>query len=62
MLMDGSSGFDRLQNGNNLVFGESNLTHGDLLREHNQYVGRSLKCMGRFGRILTVRFMFSVEN
>ncbi|HCR61172.1 MAG TPA: hypothetical protein DIW66_04645 [Serratia liquefaciens] len=29
-----------------LVFGESDLTHSDLLRGHNQYVGRSLKVNG----------------
>ncbi|AUV02128.1 hypothetical protein C2U51_14545 [Enterobacteriaceae bacterium ENNIH1] len=28
------------------MFGESGFTHGDLLRGHNQYVGRSLKVNG----------------
>ncbi|WP_225612334.1 hypothetical protein, partial [Raoultella sp. RLT01] len=35
-----------LQNGDDLVFGESCLAHGDLLRGHNQYAGRSLKVNG----------------
>ena len=47
-LMDDPSGFERLQNGNDLVFGESDLTHGDLLKGHNQYVGRSLTVYGPF--------------
>lgn len=38
--------FDGLQNSNDLVFGESGFTHGDLLQVHNQYVGRSLKVNG----------------
>ncbi|NCF09000.1 hypothetical protein DK872_27565 [Kosakonia sp. MH5] len=32
------------------MFGESGFTHGDLLRGHNQYVGRSLKVNGPFRR------------
>ncbi|EAX5651320.1 hypothetical protein BBY84_14825 [Salmonella enterica] len=28
------------------MFGESGFTHGDLLRGHNQYAGRSLKVNG----------------
>ncbi|PQM76186.1 hypothetical protein C5672_26470, partial [Klebsiella quasipneumoniae] len=43
---DGASGFDGLQNGNDLVFGESGFAHGDLLQEHNQYAGRSLNVNG----------------
>ncbi|MBU9860952.1 hypothetical protein, partial [Rahnella aceris] len=39
-----------LKNGDDLVFGESNLTHGDLLRGHNQYAGRSLKVNGSLKR------------
>ncbi|MFO4446791.1 hypothetical protein AAHC63_03800, partial [Klebsiella quasipneumoniae subsp. quasipneumoniae] len=35
-----------LQNGNDLVFGESGFAHGDLLQEHNQYAGRSLNVNG----------------
>lgn len=42
------SGLDGLQNVNDLVFGESGFTHGDLFRGHNQYVGRSLKVNGSF--------------
>ncbi|WP_323090767.1 hypothetical protein, partial [Klebsiella variicola] len=37
---------DGLQNGNDLVFGESGFAHGDLLQEHNQYAGRSLNVNG----------------
>ncbi|WP_115667355.1 hypothetical protein, partial [Klebsiella quasipneumoniae] len=43
---DGASGFDGLQNGNDLVFGESGFAHGYLLQEHNQYAGRSLNVNG----------------
>ncbi|QEY56832.1 hypothetical protein FTX45_19375 [Leclercia adecarboxylata] len=32
------------------MLGESDLTHSDLLRGHNQYVGRSLKVNGSFFR------------
>ncbi|MGR7834050.1 hypothetical protein ACU6XI_24925, partial [Klebsiella aerogenes] len=32
------------------VFSESGFTHGDLLRGHTQYVGRSLKVNGPFCR------------
>ncbi|MBZ7653583.1 hypothetical protein FML26_28405 [Klebsiella michiganensis] len=32
------------------MLGESDLTHSDLLRGHNQYVGRSLKVNGPFYR------------
>ncbi|RSW01317.1 hypothetical protein EGH51_17140, partial [Klebsiella aerogenes] len=39
-----------LQNGDDLVFSESGFTHGDLLRGHTQYVGRSLKVNGPFCR------------
>lgn len=49
-IFDGASGFDGLQNGNDLVFGESGFAHGDLLQEHNQYAGRSLKVNGPFCR------------
>ncbi|WP_114456453.1 hypothetical protein, partial [Klebsiella pneumoniae] len=38
--------FDGLQNGDDLVFGESGFAHGDLLQEHNQYAGRSLNVNG----------------
>ena len=41
-IHDGTSGFDGLQNGDDLVFSESALTQSDLLREYNQYVARSL--------------------
>ncbi|MBU9813401.1 hypothetical protein J1781_00770, partial [Rahnella sp. C60] len=36
------------QDGDDLVLSESDLTHSDLLRGHNQYVGRSLKMNGPF--------------
>ncbi|PNM08510.1 hypothetical protein A6J63_024795 [Yersinia enterocolitica] len=36
------------------MLGESDFTHSDLLRGHNQYVGRSLKVNGPFKRILTM--------
>lgn len=45
-VFNGASGFDGLQNGDDLVFGESCFTHGDLLRGHNQYAGRSLDVNG----------------
>lgn len=45
-IFDGASGFDGLQNGDDLVFGESGFAHGDLLQEHNQYAGRSLNVNG----------------
>ncbi|QFH83761.1 hypothetical protein FR760_02020 [Enterobacter hormaechei] len=32
------------------MFSESGFTHGDLLRGHNQYVGRSLKVNGSVKR------------
>ncbi|HBZ3680616.1 TPA: hypothetical protein MHK28_26720 [Klebsiella pneumoniae] len=32
------------------MFSESGFTHSDLLRGHNQYVGRSLKVNGAFYR------------
>ncbi|TXE33109.1 hypothetical protein FOT63_03405 [Serratia ureilytica] len=32
------------------MFGKSGFMHGDLLRGHNQYVGRSLKMNGSFYR------------
>ncbi|RSW85744.1 hypothetical protein EGH62_05440 [Klebsiella aerogenes] len=32
------------------MFSESGFTHSDLLRGHNQYVGRSLKVNGPFCR------------
>ena len=51
---DGTSGFDELQNGNDLVFSESDLTHSDLLRGYNQYVGRSLKVNGTKTGVLTL--------
>lgn len=46
LISNGASGFDGLQNGDDLVFGESGFSHGDLLREHYQYVVRSLKVNG----------------
>jgi hypothetical protein len=49
-ILDGTSGFDGLENGNDLMFSESGFTHGDLLRGHNQYVGRSLKVNGAVKR------------
>lgn len=49
-ILGGTSDLDGLQNGNYLVFGESGFTHGDLLRRHNQYVGRPLKVNGSFYR------------
>ncbi len=49
-ILNGTSSFDRLQNGNYLVLGESGFTHDDLLRGHNQYVGGSLKVNGPFYR------------
>jgi hypothetical protein len=39
-----------VQNGDGRLFGESGFTHSDLLRGHNQYVGRSLKVNGSFCR------------
>ncbi|WP_217271675.1 hypothetical protein, partial [Pantoea stewartii] len=50
-----------LQNGNDLVFGESGFTHGDLLRGHNQYVGRSLKVNGSFYRDAYMAFSSSSD-
>ncbi|WP_126356897.1 hypothetical protein [Cedecea lapagei] len=44
--IEGLACFDGLQYGNDLVFGESGFAHGNLLRGHNQYVGRSLKVNG----------------
>lgn len=32
------------------MFGESGFTHGDLIREHNEYVGRSPKVNGALCR------------
>lgn len=49
-ILDGTSGFDGLQHSDDLVFGESGFRHGDLLRQHNQYVGRSLNVNGPFCR------------
>ncbi|MNM32310.1 hypothetical protein D3C81_428990 [compost metagenome] len=49
-IFDSASGFDGLQNGDDLVFSESDLAHSDLLRGHSQYVGRSLKVNGSFKR------------
>lgn len=49
-ILNGASGLDGLQNGNDLMFGESAFVHDDLLREHNQYVGRCLKVNGPFYR------------
>ncbi|WP_206862736.1 hypothetical protein, partial [Enterobacter chengduensis] len=46
----GQPGFDERQDANDLVFSESGFTHGDLLRGHYQYVGRSLKVNGSFCR------------
>jgi hypothetical protein len=56
-ILEGTSSFDGLQYGDDLVASESDLAHSDLLRVHNQYVGRSLKVNGSFCRdtyILTV--------
>jgi len=47
-ILNGASGLDRFQNGNDLVFGESGFAHGDLPQGHNQYAGRSLKMNGSF--------------
>ncbi|RVS44870.1 hypothetical protein EOL10_29095, partial [Citrobacter freundii] len=47
---NGTSGFDRLHICNDLLLAESGFTHGDLLRGHNQYFGRSLKVNGLFHR------------
>lgn len=49
-IFDGPGRFDGLQDGDDLVLGESDLTHSDLLRGHNQYVGRSIKVNGPFCR------------
>ncbi|OKB66485.1 hypothetical protein BHU62_11435 [Serratia marcescens] len=43
-IFGGTSGFNKLQNGDDRVL----FTYGDLLRGHNQYVGRSLKIYGPF--------------
>ena len=43
---DGTSGFHGLQNGYDLVFGESGFAHGDLLQGYIQYAGRSLNVNG----------------
>jgi hypothetical protein len=45
-IFDGPACFDGLKYGDDLVFSESGFAHGDLLRGHNQYVGRSLKVNG----------------
>lgn len=45
-ILNGASGFDGLQNGDDLKFGESGFAHNDLLQEHNQYAGRSLNVNG----------------
>ncbi|WP_264239290.1 hypothetical protein, partial [Pantoea ananatis] len=42
-IFNGSTSFYRFQNGDDLVLSKSDLTHSDLLRGHNQYVGRFLK-------------------
>ncbi|RVR99404.1 hypothetical protein EOL15_19260 [Citrobacter freundii] len=47
-LETGAPGFGGLQTGNDLVFGESGFAHDDLLKRHNQYVGRALKLNGSF--------------
>lgn len=49
-ILDGTSDFDGLQNGDDLVFSESGFMHGDVLWGHNQYVGTSLKVNGPFFR------------
>lgn len=49
-ILNGVSGFDGLQNGDDLVSGESGFAHDTLLQEHNQYVGRSPKENGPFYR------------
>ncbi|OOK62547.1 hypothetical protein GY25_21595 [Pedobacter himalayensis] len=41
------------------MFSESGFTHSDLLRGHNQYVGRSLKVNGSFCRVI---YTFPNEN
>lgn len=40
-ILNNASGFDGYQNGDDLVFSASGLTHGDLLQGHNQYAGSS---------------------
>jgi len=49
-ILNISPGFDGLKNSDDLVLSKSDLTHSDLLRGHNQYVGRSLKVNGSFKR------------
>lgn len=49
-IQDGTSGFNGLQNGNELVFGEKGFTHNARRRGHNVYVGRSLIVNGQFCR------------
>ncbi|EAA8525180.1 hypothetical protein EHT53_16415 [Salmonella enterica] len=49
-ILGGTSGFDGLQYGDDLVFSESGFMHSDLLRGHNQNVGRPLKMNGSFCR------------
>lgn len=45
-IFDGASGFDGLQSGDDLVFGESGFAYGDLLQGYIQYAGRSLNVNG----------------
>lgn len=45
-IFDGPDCFDGFQYGDDLVFSESGFAHGDLLKGHIEYVGRSLKVNG----------------
>lgn len=60
-ILDGTSGFDELQNGDDLVFSESDLTHSVLLRGYNKYIGRSLKVNGTETGVLTLEFATALK-
>ena len=47
---EGNALSTRVSIGEEMALSESGFTHGDLLRGHNQYVGRSLKVNGSFCR------------
>lgn len=49
-IFDSPAYFDGLSYGDDLVLGKLDFAHGDLLQEHNQYVGRSLKVNAPFCR------------
>ncbi len=49
-VFNGASGFEGLQNSDDLVFGESCFAHSDLLQGHIQYAGRSLNVNGPIKR------------